>query len=92
MGSHREARLREEHADRYPDLTPGAWVPAHVLAEFVLERGLYQRRSGTPSRARLLEETHFEFRGGDARVPELRDRAEERWGDLRSARGPEPAS
>ena len=77
MPSHREARLREEHAEQYPDLTPGVWVPAHVLVEFVLERALYQRSVATPSRARLLEEAHFEFRG-DAGASELWDGVSER--------------
>ncbi len=63
----REARLLEEYRELYPDLTPGVWVPASVLSEFILERGLYQRRTGTPSHARLLGEGHFEFRGGETR-------------------------
>jgi hypothetical protein len=60
----REARLRPEYASLYPDLTPGVWVPACTLRDFVLERGLYQRRTGLPSHRRLLLESHFEFRGG----------------------------
>jgi hypothetical protein len=60
----REARLRPEFATQYPDLTPGVWVPACSLRDFVLERGLYQRRTGLPSNRRLLLESHFEFRGG----------------------------
>ena len=60
----REARLRPEFASLYPDLAPGVWVPACSLRDFVLERGLYQRRTGLPSHRRLLLESHFEFRGG----------------------------
>jgi hypothetical protein len=60
----REARLRPEYASLYPDLSPGVWVPACTLRDFVLERGLYQRRTGLPSHRRLLLESHFEFRGG----------------------------
>jgi hypothetical protein len=45
-------------------MKPGVWLPACVLAEFVLERGLYQRRTGSAARDRLLDESHFEFRGG----------------------------
>ncbi len=60
----REARLRPEHAALYPDLTPGVWVPACSLRDFVLERGLYLRRTGAPSQQRPLFESHFEFRGG----------------------------
>ena len=46
MPSIREARLRPDYASLYPDMKPGVWLPAFSLAEFVLERGLYQRRSG----------------------------------------------
>jgi hypothetical protein len=60
----REARLRPEYISLYPDLMPGVWVPACTLRDFVLERGLYQRRTGPPSHRRLLQESHFEFRGG----------------------------
>jgi hypothetical protein len=60
----REARLRPAYASLYPDLKPDVWLPACTLAEFVLERGLYQRRSGSPAKHRLLDESHFEFRGG----------------------------
>jgi hypothetical protein len=60
----REARLLPAYASLYPDMKPGVWLPACSLAEFVLERGLYQRRSGSPAKHRLLNESHFEFRGG----------------------------
>jgi hypothetical protein len=60
----REARLRPEFEALYPDLEPSVWIPARVLMEFVLERGLYQRRTGSPTHARPLIEAHFEFRGG----------------------------
>jgi hypothetical protein len=60
----REARLRPEFTRLYPDLAPGVWVPANTLSEYVLERGLYLRRLGSPSHARPLNEDHFEFRGG----------------------------
>lgn len=53
MQSIREARLRPEHVRLYPDLSPGVWVPATVLKD---------RRTGSPSRARPLDEAHFEFR------------------------------
>jgi hypothetical protein len=68
MQNIREARLRPEHGRLYPDLSPGVWVPATVLKDFVLERGLYSRLTGSPSRARPLDEAHFDFRDrpGDA--------------------------
>jgi hypothetical protein len=77
----REARLRPQYANLYPDLTPGLWVPACVLAEFVLERGLYQRRSGSPSARRLLVESHFEFRGGQPPEASRPSGPHERLGD-----------
>ena len=63
----REGRLRPEFARLYPDLTPGVWVPACNLTDFVLERGLYQRLTGSPAKHRPLLEEHFEFRGGPTR-------------------------
>lgn len=76
----REGRLRPRYASLYPDLTPGVWLPACVLAEFVLERGLYQRRTGSAARDRLLDESHFEFRGGPPPMPDWK-RPYERLGD-----------
>jgi hypothetical protein len=72
----REARLRPEFADVYPELVPGQWEPAARIAEVVLARYLLQQMTdGLADRA--LNETHFEFRGGadDAPPPELRRRA-----------------
>ena len=63
----REARVQPEHAHLYPDLDPSAWVPACTLAEYILERGLYQRRTRAPVHPRLLDESHFVFRGGKSR-------------------------
>jgi hypothetical protein len=76
----REARLRPAYASLYPDLKPDVWLPACVLVEFVLERGLYQRRSGSAAKDRLLDESHFEFRGGPAPSEDPHRRAE-RAGD-----------
>ncbi len=81
----REARLRPEFAESYPDLAPGAWVPANTLSEYVLQRGLYQRRLESLSPSRLLNEDHFEFRGGSIRGDDPRAGAPERIGE----RGPE---
>ena len=64
----REARLLPAYASLYPDMKPGVWLPACSLAEFVLERGLYQRRSGSPAKRRLLNESHFEFRAARPRL------------------------
>lgn len=72
----REARLRPEYAELYPELVPGQWEPAARIAEVVLARYLLQQMTdGQPDRA--LNETHFEFRGGadEAAAMELRRRA-----------------
>jgi len=74
----REARLRPEYADLYPELVPGQWESASRIAEVVLARYLLQQLTdGQPDRA--LNETHFEFRGGATSVPatESRRRAAE---------------
>jgi hypothetical protein len=76
----REARLRPPYASLYPDLKPDVWLPACALADFVLERGLYQRRSGSAAKDRLLDESHFEFRGGPAPADDPHRRPE-RIGD-----------
>jgi hypothetical protein len=59
----REARLRQEFAHLYPGLTPGRWEPAARIAEAVLANALLGRMGEVPQE-RLLDETHFEFRGG----------------------------
>jgi hypothetical protein len=72
----REARLRPEFAELYPELVPGQWEPASRIAEVVLARYLLQQLTdGQPDRA--LNETYFEFRGGAGDVPltEARRRA-----------------
>jgi hypothetical protein len=60
----REARLRPEFAQLYPELTPGQWEPAARIAEVVLARYLLRQMTETPSTDRALDESHFEFRGG----------------------------
>jgi hypothetical protein len=67
----REARLRPEYADLYPELTPGQWEPAARIAEVVLARYLLQRMTDSPPADRALDESHFEFRGGAE--PDRRD-------------------
>ncbi len=66
--SQREARLRRDFADRYPDVEPEVWISAAALAERLLTRML---REGVPDEQlpdRVLDPDHFEFRGGDAPV------------------------
>ena len=60
----REARLRPEHATRYPGIRAGVWESAAVLCDRVLADGLLR---GLPvgRRDRMLVAEHFEFRGGE---------------------------
>lgn len=58
----REARLRLEHAGRYPGIQAGVWEPAAVLCDRVLAGGLL-RGSAPGWRERVLPPEHFEFRG-----------------------------
>jgi hypothetical protein len=63
----REARLRPEHAHRYPGIRAGEWEPAAMLADRVLAGALLRERDRTSWRRALLDE-HFEFRGGGGRL------------------------
>jgi hypothetical protein len=62
----REARLRPDHAHRYPDVRPERWEPAATVADRVLA-GRLLRGSLIAMRDRVLPDEHFEFRGGTAR-------------------------
>jgi len=59
----RQARLKPEYANLYPPLTPDVWEPAAEMGARVL---LWQvQQQGTAALGtRLLDEHHFEFRGG----------------------------
>ncbi|HUF35427.1 MAG TPA: hypothetical protein VMN37_05720 [Gemmatimonadales bacterium] len=72
----REARLKPEFAAEYPELEAGVWVPAAELGARLLLWQVQQR--GTDALAtRILNERHFEFRGGWYRggTTDLRTRA-----------------
>lgn len=68
----REARLRPEFAHLYPGLTPGRWEPASRIAEAVLANVLLHQMGEAPMPDRLLDEAHFEFRGGGDDEREMR--------------------
>jgi hypothetical protein len=66
--SRREARLRPEYAALYTGVPAGEWRPAAELLDCVAASRLRSgRRSGEVLRARLLDDRHFEFRGGEDR-------------------------
>ena len=59
----REARLKPQYAHLYPPVAAGVWTPAAEVGARML---FWQvQRSGTVELGdRLLDGTHFEFRGG----------------------------
>jgi len=72
----REARLKPEFAEQYPQLDAGNWAPAAELGAKVLLWQVQQQGTAALS-SRILDERHFEFRGGWYRGTEtdLRTRA-----------------
>lgn len=69
MDSIREARLRTEFAHLYPPVSAGVWVPAAEVGARMLFWHL--QLTGTIHLGdRLLEDEHFEFRGGWTRGSE----------------------
>jgi hypothetical protein len=72
-GRAREARLRPEYSHLYPGVPAGVWMPAADMGAALLMAHL--QLSVLPRLGnRLLDEHHFEFRGGQARGPETTER------------------
>jgi hypothetical protein len=72
----RQARLRSEYASWYPKIAVVTWYPVMALVRKVkrqLARG--DPRSSPRSNGRILDDRHFEFRGGVERDASLRTRA-----------------
>jgi hypothetical protein len=65
MPSEREARLKREFAKFYPGLKPGIWYKAAWLSARQFARTKCDGRAA--SMASVVNETHFEFRGGRPR-------------------------
>ena len=61
----REARLRSEFAENYVGIEPGVWFSAAGLAEQLITRLLREGVSDEELPQRVLDPTHFEFRGGE---------------------------
>jgi hypothetical protein len=69
MDNPRECRLRPEFATLYPGVPAGQWKPAGELLDCVIAARLRAgRQSGELLRRVLLDERHFEFRGGTERT------------------------
>lgn len=65
MPSEREARLKREFAKLYPGLRPGVWYNAAWLSARQFARVPCDGRAETM--ATVVNERHFEFRGGKPR-------------------------
>jgi len=61
----RQARLRPEFAERYLGIEPAVWFSAAGLAEMLITRLLREGVSDEELPQRVLDPTHFEFRGGE---------------------------
>jgi hypothetical protein len=65
MQKRREARLRPEYSSLYPGVPTGEWKSSGELLDCVIAARLQAgRRSGELLHGRLLDDRHFEFRGG----------------------------
>lgn len=65
MTSAREARLKSEYAQLYPGLEPGVWYNAAWLSARQFARLPCDGEAS--SIAGMVDERHFEFRGGRPR-------------------------
>lgn len=65
MSQPREARLKPEFAHLYPGLESGVWYGAAWLSARQFARNPCE--GDAASIARMLDERHFEFRGGGHR-------------------------
>jgi hypothetical protein len=72
----RKVRLKAEFAHLYPPLDPGVWLPAAEASAKILFYRLSTEGPEALAR-RLLDDPHFEFRGGWTRggTPPVRTRA-----------------
>jgi hypothetical protein len=61
--AHREARLRTEHADRYPGCPAGEWLPASIAAAYVLGHREVLLGAARARAERALNPKDWEFRG-----------------------------
>ena len=77
----REARLKQRYAHLYPFLPRNVWLPAARVAEEIMSWVVWGGDPGFRLPDRVLNEDHFEFRGGLARPLDrraTRQRAQDR--------------
>lgn len=60
----REGRLRSEFAHLYPGIPAGTWMLAATLAKHLLNGMIADGKHAPAINVRLLDDAHFEFRGG----------------------------
>jgi hypothetical protein len=65
MTPSREVRLKPEYAEMYPEIEAGVWMAAPVASARRLAR--VRLDGDAASLARVLDDEHFEFRGGRPR-------------------------
>lgn len=63
----REAQLKSEFAELYPALTPGQWYTAAAVDGLIRGTRIVTEGEQTIFDERVLDEVHFEFRGGGPR-------------------------
>jgi hypothetical protein len=85
----REARLRTRYAHLYPFLPRDVWLPAARVAEEIMRWVVWGGGPGFRLPDRVLNEDHFEFRGGLPR-PLDRRATRQRVQDRRAAAGGAP--
>jgi hypothetical protein len=74
----REAQLKSAHAKEYPSLIPGHWYTAAAAAGLVKATRIVRNGFDVLIRDRVLNPTHFDFRGGAPR--------QGRWAAMRTRR------
>jgi hypothetical protein len=87
----RQALLKHAFAKLYPGIQPGEWQPATLLAERVLALRSPDGRSTPIPLDRVLDESHFDFRGVPS-VGTLDQIRLRRLEDRRQRRSREPVS
>jgi hypothetical protein len=63
----REAQVKHQFAHLYPTLTPGQWYTAAAVDGLIRGTRIVTEGDHVAFAGRILDEDHFEFRGGGPR-------------------------
>jgi hypothetical protein len=63
----REVQLKSAFAEAYPAITPGRWYTAAAVAGLVKGTRIVREGPDAQFTERILQPSHFEFRGGGPR-------------------------